>query len=249
MNKPLGHKAYTSIGHLPGSRTGSADRHIPDSQARLCLEGPLPHLSEVIVQEKMDGSCVCAARIHDRIVALGRQGDLANASRTPIRRLWAKWVEQNESRFMAALQNGERLVGEWLPIAHDTQYTLDHEPFVVFDWFAHHMTRGTYDELCERATLGQFITPPLIRRGAPINIDQAMAKLAQLTQAQDTPEGAIWRVEGRHSQSNTRQVKVIAKYVREDKTPGALLPEHTGLDFVWNTFPEQHMLQSIWANL
>ena len=150
---------------------------------------------------------------------------------------------------MAALQNGERLVGEWLPIAHDTQYTLDHEPFIVFDWFAHGMTRGTYDDLCQRAARGQFTTPPLVHRGTPLDIESAMAQLKGITQAQNTPEGAIWRVEGRSNQSANRQVKVIAKYVRQEKTPGALLPEHTGLDFVWNTFPDQNTLQSIWAHL
>lgn len=66
----------------------------------------------VIVQEKLDGSCVAIARTDAGIVALGRGGDLASRSPGLMRRSFAAWVEAQHERFMQALQPGERLVGE-----------------------------------------------------------------------------------------------------------------------------------------
>src|SRR4051812_43029286 len=108
--RPLGHKAYGSIPHLPGSRLGPSDRRLPDALARVATEAPRDPHDHVIVQEKLDGSCVAAARLGDAIVALGRGGDLAERSRNEGRRLWAAWVREQEARFLAALAPGERLV-------------------------------------------------------------------------------------------------------------------------------------------
>lgn len=102
--------AYPSIPHLPGSRTGPADRTLSPSRARLLLEGPVGPGDVVIVEEKLDGSCVAAARDGDEIVALGRQGTLAAASPNEARRLFATWVEARRSQLLAALAPGS---GSW----------------------------------------------------------------------------------------------------------------------------------------
>ena len=36
--KPLGRKAYGSIGHLPNSRLGPGDHAVPEGIARICTE-------------------------------------------------------------------------------------------------------------------------------------------------------------------------------------------------------------------
>ncbi|WP_437896065.1 hypothetical protein [Sorangium sp. So ce124] len=57
LERPLGRKAYFKIPHLPGSRTGSSDRTAPRELAERCLVASRPG-EEVLVQEKLDGSCV-----------------------------------------------------------------------------------------------------------------------------------------------------------------------------------------------
>ena len=59
--KPLGHKSYGSIGHLPGSRQGRDDVGIDPGQARIVLEKTRDRHDRIIVQEKLDGSNVAVA--------------------------------------------------------------------------------------------------------------------------------------------------------------------------------------------
>jgi hypothetical protein len=61
QKKPLGIRAYGSIGHLPGSRLGTSDRSVPPGQAAICTTRPRDSHDVVIVQEKLDGSCTAVA--------------------------------------------------------------------------------------------------------------------------------------------------------------------------------------------
>jgi hypothetical protein len=151
---PLGGPAYGSIPHLPGSRTGhdgaasgpkpragkagagASDRTISPHRARALTDRAERPGDRVFVEEKLDGSCVAAARVGDAILALGREGALAAESLNDSRRRFAAWVEREKERFLAVLDPGERLVGEWLALAHGTRYRLPHEPFVAFDLMA-----------------------------------------------------------------------------------------------------------------
>jgi hypothetical protein len=224
-------RAYPSIPHLPGSRTGPADRHVSPGQASLCTTADPRRRDDVIVQEKLDGSCVAAARVADELIALGREGRLAADSQNPARRMWAAWVARERERFMAVLEPGERLIGEWLTLAHATRYALPHEPFVAFD-----LMRGperlAHDPLGERLALAEFVRPGLVHRGPPIAVAEVLARLGRgFHGAIDPVEGAIWRVE------RTARVILVAKFVRSDKLDGALLPENTGEPAIWNSFP------------
>lgn len=73
LTKPLGGRAYGSIGHLPQSRLGPSDWHIHEGQARICLERPRKG-DRIIVTEKLDGSCMAVANIAGEIVGLTRAG-------------------------------------------------------------------------------------------------------------------------------------------------------------------------------
>ena len=235
--RPLGGKAYGSIPHLPGSRTGPADRHLAPALARLCTERTRGADDHVVVLEKLDGSCVAAARLGDTIIALGREGRLAASSPNESRRLWAAWVAANAQRFLATLQPGERLVGEWLALAHGTRYTLPHEPFVCFD-LMRERERLPWRELVERTRAGGFVMPGLVHEGGALSIEAVMERLrgGGSHGAVDPVEGAVWRMERRVGAG--MRVEFLAKYVRTDKVDGSLLPENTGRPAVWNWRPE-----------
>ena len=234
-NKPLGRKAYGSIGHLPNSRVGPKDHHVPEGQARICTVKARDKHDRVIVQEKLDGSCTAVALVNGEIVALGRAGWPASTSPYEMHQLFAEWVKGQEERFRAVLQEGERLVGEWLAQAHGTRYRLPHEPWVCFDLMVG-ADRAIVDELEHRVGLGEFVTPWVVNdakgKAAALSVEIAMGDIGNGQHgALDPVEGAVWRVE-RHG-----KVDFLAKWIRPDKVDGAYLPELTGGEPVWNWHP------------
>jgi hypothetical protein len=183
---------------------------------------------EVIIQEKLDGSCCAVALIDGTLIPLTRSGNLASQSRYEMHHLFAAWVYSQQDRFLTILGEGERIVGEWLAQAHGTRYSLPHEPFVVFDLMKGH-ERASYDVFLERVGVGSFVTPRLIHRGDPISIEAVLAKLEPSGHgAIDPVEGAVWRIE-RHG-----KVHFLAKYVRPDKIDGIYLSETP----LWNWRPD-----------
>ena len=226
LERPLGRKAYFKIAHLPGCRTGSSARTAPRELAERCLVAARPE-EEVFVQEKLDGSCVAVARLDGAVLALGREGTLAAHSQNPGRQMFAAWVEQRADTFLELLRDGEWLVGEWLALAHSTRYELRHDPFVVFDAF-HEGRQWTFDEL-EGRLQGALPRPSLLHRGGALSIAAMLERLGGGGHgAVEPPEGAVWRVE------RAGRVTGMAKYVRGDKVDGALLPENSGREAVWN---------------
>lgn len=232
-NKVLPHKAYNTINHIPSSRLGPSERCITAYQFKQLTEvSDENHI--IVVQEKLDGSCVCAYRENDEIFALGRAGDLADSSPNESRRLWADWVYQHQDRFMQVLNNGERLCGEWLAMVHGTHYQLSHEPFVAFDLFDANNHALTYQSFIERIQTANFTTPHLIHYGSPISLEQALEQLSSgHHDSIDMPEGLIWRLETKD------RIKFKAKYVRSDKEDGCYLTEKTGKPEIWNWRPEK----------
>lgn len=227
--KPLSHKAYGSIPHLPGSRRGPGDHGMSDRQAAICTTKARDSRDTIIVQEKLDGSCCSVAKINGEILALQRAGYLARTSPFEQHHLFADWVEASRDRFDALLHEGERCVGEWLAQVHGTRYELPHEPFVVFD-IMRGQERATWAELTRRCLY--FVTPWAIHVGGPLSIKDACRLLTVSGHgALDPVEGAVWRVE------RNGKVDFLAKYVRPEKVDGCLLPERTGLPAVWNWRP------------
>lgn len=228
MGEPLGHKAYGSIGHLPNSRLGPGDHSVSPGQAKICCEKERDSHDRIIVQEKLDGSCCAVARVDGHILALGRAGWLADSSPYEQHRMFAHWVRENEARFLDVLHNGERLVGEWLALAHGTRYELRHDPFVVFDLMAG-KERMLFDELDDRIEQ-RFPRPFLISEQHPIPAAEALA-IAQHHNhhgAIDPIEGVVYRVERKN------RVDFLAKYVRPDKVDGSFLSFVSGNPAVWN---------------
>lgn len=112
--KPLGIKSYGHIPHLSGSRMGPVDHTCQSCQARIATQRVRDRFDQVVVLEILDGSNVGVARLGNEILALGRSGYRVATSRYEQHRHVDRWVRTNVSRFLAVLQDGERLCGEWL---------------------------------------------------------------------------------------------------------------------------------------
>jgi len=217
-NKPLGIKSYGSIPHLPGSRMGPGDHHCHEGQARICTTEVRDRHDKVIVQEKLDGSCVAVAKIAGEIVPLGRAGYLASSSPYPHIQHFAAWALMNRDRFDKLLAEGERVVGEWMGMAVGTKYKLVHEPFAAFDIIKDHERLCCY-EFMERVNRFGFVFPIIIAAG-PTTIDLAMNRVILSGHGALEPvEGCVWRVERKG------RVDFLCKYVRPDKIDGKYLPK------------------------
>lgn len=225
--KPLGMRAYGSIGHLPGSRTGATDRHIHPGQARICCEQPRDKYDRIIVQEKLDGSCMAVAKVKGKILALGRAGYLAGTSPFEQHHKFAEWVGNERTFWSALLKDGERLVGEWLYQAHGTKYYgLEGNPWYVFDLIVGH-TRLPYEAFLDH--FWRLPRPQCFSDGAPCSIDKAMGLLGKYGYLHaESVEGAVWRVERKG------KVDFLAKFVRSGKKDGQYLPGISGNQPLYN---------------
>jgi hypothetical protein len=223
-------RLYAKIPHLPGSRTGPGDHHVGPGLDERCTRRAWPG-DRIIVQEKLDGSCVAVVREGGALVAFGREGRRCDESRNEGRRAFAAWVRENEARF-GFLAEGDRLVCEWLPIAHGTRYALPHEPLVVLDRFLADGRRALLAELSSLAEGAGLALPHLVHEGAAIGVEEALARLGEhgFHGAVDPAEGLVWRVEAGGA------VAAVAKHVRAGKRDGCLLADHTGGAAVWNTW-------------
>lgn len=233
--KPLGMKAYGSVPHLIGSRRGPGDIGVNEGQHRICTEKARDKHDVIIVQEKLDGSCVAVAKSANEIIPLIRTGYPARDSHYKQHHLFHDWVMQNIDRFQHLLENGERVVGEWLAQAHGTRYDLPHEPFVAFDIMRGH-ERITYSEFRDRCWHKEIElnTPWTMHKGEPMPVEVVMEMLGEhgTHGALDMAEGAVWRVERKG------KVDFLAKFVRMSKTDGCYLESVTGGPPVWNWNPE-----------
>ena len=225
-------KMYPKIPHLPGSRTGIRDRHCGVVLAKRLLEESKPG-DTVIVQEKLDGTNVLISRINDQLIALGRDGKPCKHSRNTNRQAFATWLEKHQNRF-AWLENLERLVCEWLPVTHGTRYNLPHEPIVALDFFNAVETRATISELQTKIATSSLIVPHVLHVGNAISLEVMLEKLGLHGRhgALDASEGLVYRLE------RPNKLIVIAKYVRHGKIDGLFLADHTGLEDVFNSYPE-----------
>lgn len=228
--KPLGHKAYGSIPHLPGSRLGVGDHHCHEGQARIATEKARDKHDLIIVQEKLDGSCCAVAKVNGEILAFGRAGYLATTSKYDVHQSFEKYVRQNEIRFAGLLKEGERVIGEYLAQAVGTIYELPHEPFVPFDLMTG-KERINYSEFLHRIRVYDFTPPQLLTIGPPLSIEAAMTLVNKSGHgAVDKVEGAIWRVERKD------KVDFLVKYVRHDKEDGKYFPEKNNGVITYNKF-------------
>jgi hypothetical protein len=197
---------------------GPGDRHVAEGQARIATEKKRDKHDTIIVQEKLDGSCCGIAKVDGELFALTKKGYLASTSKFELHHQFSDWVARNNYRFDAILKDGERLVGEWMTVAHGTIYHLPHEPFVAFDIIGPGNKRLVFDEFMGRLT-GFFTLPKLVSIGDPVSVENALNFLGKYGYhgAREQIEGAVWRVERKGV------VDFLCKYVRADKVDGKYL--------------------------
>ena len=228
MSKPLGHRAYGSIGHLPGSRTGPGDHTIEANQADIILNGKPGFV--VTASEKVDGSCVSVARVGDKILALGRAGYLCSTAPFEHLRAFTGWVAEREGCFMDALKPGERFVGELINKRIGVPYLVAHPNglFQAFDLMRGH-ERATLDEWSERA---RGLPMGVVHRHV-VNHDlhrcprewhqwhRGVTRFGATRVCLDESEGIVYRVESKKKQT----VSFLAKWVRNTHVPGEFLEQ------------------------
>ncbi|MDQ3919443.1 MAG: RNA ligase family protein [Acidobacteriota bacterium] len=229
--KPLGIKNYGHIPHLPGSRMGPGDHKVNPGQDRICTRQARDRHDVITVTEKLDGSNVGVALRGGILHPLSRAGYNVNTSTYEQHWRFGEWVYEHQNRFLALLEEGERLVGEWLMQAHGTRYELRHEPFVAFD-LMRGSERANSEEFNARVK-PLFTTPAVLHVGGPLPIDAALTLLGTYGKhgALDPVEGAVWRVERKG------KVDFLAKYVRPDKVDGCYLDRLNDREPVWNWHP------------
>ncbi len=219
-NKPLKRKCYGSIGHLPNSRMGPADSSVAEGQASIATIKKRDRHDTIIVQEKLDGSCVGVAKMNGNLLALTKRGYLASTSRFSMHHRFAEWVKTHNRRFHVVLNEGERICGEWLIKAHGTMYNLPHEPFVAFDIFNSDNKRLCYSNFYNEVK-GYFVMPYCVSVGDSISVKSALDILGKFGfhGATEQIEGAVWRVE------REGVVDFLCKYVRPNKIDGKYLDD------------------------
>lgn len=221
-DKPLGKKCYGSIGHLPDSRMGPSDSSVAEGQARIATIKKRDKHDIIIVQEKLDGSCVGVAKKDGKLLALTRAGYLAITSSHEMHHEFARFVDKNQRRFQAVLREGERLCGEWLIKAHGTVYDLPHEPFVAFDIFGTNNKRLIFTDFVARVNT-RFVLPHsyFYSDGNSVSIKIALDYFGEFGfhGAKEQIEGVVWRVERKGV------VDFLCKYVRPDKIDGKYLED------------------------
>ena len=107
--KPLGHKNYGSIAHLPKSRMGPGDHKCDEGQERIACQKARDKHDRIIVQEKLDGSNVGVARLDDILYPLTRAGYVANTSPYKMHHIFHNWVFENMERTREIFAMAKRL--------------------------------------------------------------------------------------------------------------------------------------------
>jgi hypothetical protein len=220
--KPLRAKNYGSIPHLPKSRLGPGDHSISPGQSWILTEKARDAHDIIFVHEKLDGANTGVARHNGEILALSRSGKLcANATYEHLR-AFDGWVKINRKLF-DWLEEGERVCGEWLAMAHGTRYTLPHAPFVVFDLMKGSV-RSTQDAMDARID-SRLTRSACLHKGGPLSITEALKRLGKFGfhGATEPVEGVVYRVE------RNGQVDFLAKFVQHWKQDGKYLENP-----VWN---------------
>lgn len=222
--KPITYKAYGSIPHITGynSKFSKGDKGLNPGQTKILFKQHSRKNDRIITQIKLDGSC-CAVRKHNGyLTPLTRVGRIANTSSFTQHHKFAKFVALHYDAFNMLLNDGERVVGEWLYQVHGTRYALIDEPmiklFPLFDIFTKDNKRIPFDSFKHRVSLTGFLTVP--------EITKEYSKLDEILPELETNYG--FNVVGKHEGFIFRcehegKFDFLGKYVRPDFIPGKYL--------------------------
>lgn len=233
--KPIGRKNYGSIPHLSNSKLGEGDHYIAEGQESILTTKPRDKHDIILVFEKYDGSNVGIAKIDNNIVALTRAGYEASTSQFRHHHFFADWVKERQLLFNDLLDNGERIVGEWMAQAHGLQYNIEADPIVFFDFFTTNNERLVFDQLKLKATNYGLQLPRQLHEGSPMTVEQLLPVLNQKTkgiESLELPEGMVYRCERKG------KVDFLAKYVRSDFPAGQFMIDVAEENLSYNWLPD-----------
>ena len=224
--KPLGYKSYGSIPHLKDSRVGPGDHFIDVKQAELLINPNSNRKQDLVyLSEKLDGSNVGVTKINGEIIPLVRAGYTALSSPYKQHHIFYEWVMKRKKKFYEALDDRERMCGEWLYQVHGTKYDIkDPEMlFAPFDLYNKNNKRVVYEELIYTSNKLDFIMPKIVHVGKGISISEALKKLGTygFHNALDPIEGGVWRLED----TEKNKFSTIAKFVNHFKQDGVYMNE------------------------
>ena len=189
-------RSYGYIQHLSGSKMiDAADKLIAPREESFLTVRTNTIKDIVIVTEKVDGCNVGVLRQGDDLIPILRSGyDVRSNPLAWIQR-FAGFVHDRADRFMALLEDGERVCGEWMIKTHTLRYRMKHEPFIVFDIIAGN-ERRRYTDIARMAAQCGFVSAGLVHMGMAIPVETALKMLGDgFHGAQDGVEGVVYRYE------------------------------------------------------
>ena len=227
-NKPLNRKSYGSIAHLSNSKLNQqADKKIETGQELMLTKKVRDWKDLIIIQEKVDGSNICFAKIDNKIVALTKAGYEAKTSPYQFHHKIDDWLSDNYFQFHYLLNNDERICGEWMTKVHSLKYNLPHGPFIAFDIIDKNNKRILYLDFIKRTNSVNITTAGLVHIGQPLDVMRAMKKMSKgYHGCLETPEGLVYRVE------REGRVDFLAKYVRPGKIDGLYIKDEIENEYI-----------------
>lgn len=188
--------SYPAIQHLPHSKMrDAADKSIGAQEVEWLTVKTRSPEDLVIVTEKVDGCNVGVIKQGDSLFPIIRKGYDVRTNQFDWIRDFARFVDQNEKRFLHLLSDGERVCGEWMIKTHTIQYAMPHEPFICFDLIKG-LDRIPYAEACERLQGDDFVCAGLVHSGEAISTEMAITRLGSgFHGAKGAPEGVVYRYE------------------------------------------------------
>jgi hypothetical protein len=178
------------------------------------------------------------AKIDGRIVALGRAGYLADTATYEHMRQFAPWVRERAHRFDRLLSDGERVVGEWMLMAHGIVYEV-RDPdalFLAFDIMRGHKRTPVPEvsQRCEKVRVDAVYGVTRWLEGGICTPEEHVRNMRRDIAPADgvEPEGVIYRVE--KMVDGEWSHLFAAKWVRPDFEAGIYLPSETGVAPTWN---------------
>lgn len=219
-------KGYGSIPHLPGSRMHNReDKGLNTGQVKILTEKKRDRHDRIIIQEKLDGSCVGVIRINSNIIPITRSGFTALSSPHRQHHMFHSWAMERSDLFLKILNDGERLMGEWLAMAHGILYKIDGDPFFAFD-ILDGIKRLPFDAFKHRVN-GSFQLPVTLSDGPVLPLDELTELIKVSHHGGEFSEGAIYRCE------RNGEVDFLGKYVNPVHICGKYFSE-TPEKLIWN---------------
>lgn len=223
MNKVLTGRNYGSIPHLLDSKLGDHDKYIHKGQDAIIRKGGRDKHDIVHVSLKLDGTNVGVKRDGDDLIPVQRKGYHCKTSPYKQHHEFALFVEANEDQFMALLDDGQRIAGEWMYQASGIRYEIKKHPFFPFDLFNVENKRMPWQDLVLFVGMNSnFEVPPStsysFKEPQESFDDLVKAWYCNAMPIDDKHEGLVYRVERKG------EFDFMAKWVRQDFEAGRYLP-------------------------